>query len=234
MKIRISIISICLTAIFFLQGCGISYTSTPLEDEGSPQVEEATVGTIPDTEDADVKNEEPVLEEDRSYSIPDGMSALSVPERYLNGVDYLNPGDVVDIIASAKSIKAAQDGVFYYRSNDTEAGLAPSMQAYLAKNVTVLELSHSEREGESFAVLCVNEDLAKMIAEVEQTSELTFVLKSRCEEKPFQISAPSIEKVETEFTYNDPNQIIIVRPQYPKPDIPSYQPILPSQSVVIG
>ena len=69
-----------------------------------------------------------------SYEIPEGFVGLAIQAADLDGLaGYLIPGDVINILADAKAVKAAMNGVPYI-----EGDVLPLTKAYLVKNVTVL------------------------------------------------------------------------------------------------
>lgn len=167
-----------------------------------------------------------------SYVIPDGMVAVAVNATDLEGVaGYLNRGDVVNILADAKAIKAAMEGIEYYQED-----IDPVNLAYLAKNVTILAVGDkqydaymasqeqvagrnenamntdedSSEEGEKnpytydCVILCLDDFSAQLVVEVLQTSKLTFTLKHR-EFGNHDVTTPELATVPQSFIYVRPD-----------------------------
>lgn len=161
-----------------------------------------------------------------SYEIPEGFVGLAIPAEDLEGVaGYLIPGDVVNILADAKSVKAAMDGVPYI-----EGDIMPITQAYLVKNVTILAVgdkaydemmatnalalrkaeaqssSQDDEEAEEgeitydCVIIAVDDFTAQLVTETMQTSKLTFALKHR-NYGVSEVTMPELVPVPQEFTY---------------------------------
>lgn len=166
-----------------------------------------------------------------SYEIPEGFVGLAIPAARLEGVaGYLLPGDVINILADAKSVKAAMNGVPYI-----EGDVLPITQAYLVKNVTVLavgdkaydEMSAAgaleRREAEAKAsarddgedsqggttydcvIIALDDFSAQLVVETMQTSKLTFTLKHRSYGVK-DVTVPELVPVPQDFTYLTENE----------------------------
>lgn len=159
-----------------------------------------------------------------SYEVPDGFVGLAIPAADLEGVSgYLMPGDVVNILADAKSIKAAMNGTPYI-----EGDVLPVSQAYLVKNVTILAVGDKEydkrmaigssegndsssgntddKDQEQAAVtydcivIALDDFSAQIVAETMKTSKLTMTVKHRSYGVQ-EVTTPELVPVPQEFTY---------------------------------
>ena len=161
-----------------------------------------------------------------SYEIPEGFVGLAIPAENLEGLaGYLIPGDVINILADAKAVKAAMDGVPYL-----EADVFPLTKAYLVKNVTVLAVgnkaydemmaagalalrdekaaaSKKEEEdgktGESSydcVIVALDDFSAQLVVETMQSSKLTFALQHR-DYGIREVTLPELVPVPQEFSY---------------------------------
>ena len=168
-----------------------------------------------------------------SYEIPEGMVAIAVSAAELEGVaGYLTRGDVVNILADAKAIKAAMEGIEFYREDITPVNLA-----YLVKNVTILAVgdkqydeymarggrspvndtrssgeqtgtAENEADGSTYdcVILCLDEFSAQLVVEVLQTSRLTFALKHRDFGK-HDVTRPELAMISQNFYYARPETV---------------------------
>ena len=162
-----------------------------------------------------------------SYEIPEGFVGLAIPAADLEGMaGYLIPGDVINILADAKAVKAAMDGVPYI-----EGDVLPLTKAYLVKNVTVLavgdkaydemmatdalalreakkETASREDENEEEAgdisydcvIIALDDFSAQLVVETMQSSKLTFALQHRSY-GVHEVTLPELVPVPQEFTY---------------------------------
>ncbi len=162
-----------------------------------------------------------------SYEIPEGFVGLAIPASDLEGVaGYLIPGDVINILADAKAVKAAMNGVPYI-----EGDVLPVTKAYLVKNVTVLAVGdkaydemmatnalalrdagsetaarndEDEEEKEEISYDCVvialDDFSAQLVVETLSSSKLTFALQHR-NYGIHDVTTPELVPVPQEFTY---------------------------------
>ena len=161
-----------------------------------------------------------------SYEIPEGFVGLAIPAADLDGVaGYLIPGDVINILADAKAVKAAMDGVPFI-----EGDVVPLTKAYLVKNVTVLAvgdkaydemmaasaLTLRDAKGETAAkqdeeensgeisydcvIVALDDFSAQLVVETMQSSKLTFALQHR-DYGIREVTLPELVPVPQEFSY---------------------------------
>ena len=162
-----------------------------------------------------------------SYEIPEGFVGLAVPAADLEGMaGYLIPGDVINILADAKAVKAAMNGVPYI-----EGDVLPLTKAYLVKNVTVLavgdkaydemmatnalaireaqkeatarEDEDDEESGElsyECVIIALDDFSAQLVVETMSSSKLTFALQHR-NYGIHEVTMPELVPVPQEFTY---------------------------------
>ena len=160
-----------------------------------------------------------------SYEIPEGFVGLAIPAENLEGLaGYLIPGDVINILADAKAVKAAMDGVPYL-----EADVFPLTKAYLVKNVTVLAVgnkaydemmaagalalrdekaaaSKKEEDGKTgessydCVIVALDDFSAQLVVETMQSSKLTFALQHR-DYGIREVTLPELVPVPQEFSY---------------------------------
>lgn len=162
-----------------------------------------------------------------SYEIPEGFVGLAVPAADLEGVaGYLIPGDVINILADAKAVKAAMNGVPYI-----DGDVLPLTKAYLVKNVTVLavgdkaydemmatnalaireaqketaarEDEDDEESGElsyECVIIALDDFSAQLVVETMSSSKLTFALQHR-NYGIHEVTMPELVPVPQEFTY---------------------------------
>ena len=162
-----------------------------------------------------------------SYEIPEGFVGLAIPAADLEGLaGYLIPGDVINILADAKAVKAAMNGVPYI-----EGDVLPLTKAYLVKNVTVLAVgdkaydemmatdalalreakeeaaSREDEDGEESGeisydcvIIALDDFSAQLVVETMQSSKLTFALQHR-NYGIHEVTMPELVPVPQEFTY---------------------------------
>ena len=162
-----------------------------------------------------------------SYEIPEGFVGLAIPAADLEGLaGYLIPGDVINILADAKAVKAAMNGVPYIESD-----VLPLTKAYLVKNVTVLAVgdkaydemmatdalalreakeeaaSWEDEDGEESGeisydcvIIALDDFSAQLVVETMQSSKLTFALQHR-NYGIHEVTMPELVPVPQEFTY---------------------------------
>jgi len=162
-----------------------------------------------------------------SYEIPEGFVGLAIPAEDLEGMaGYLLPGDVINILADAKAVKAAMNGVPFM-----EGDVLPLTKAYLVKNVTVLavgdkaydelmaansglirdakaESANSKEEGEEESgevsydcvIIALDDFSAQLVVETMSSSKLTFALQHR-DLGIHEVTMPELVPVPQEFTY---------------------------------
>ena len=162
-----------------------------------------------------------------SYEIPEGFVGLAIPAADLEGLaGFLIPGDVINILADAKAVKAAMNGVPYM-----EGDVLPLTKAYLVKNVTVLAVGNkaydemmaagavdlrkakeatasrrdenSEENGESSydcVIVALDDFSAQLVVETMQSSKLTFALQHRSY-GIHEVTMPELVPVPQEFIY---------------------------------
>lgn len=168
-----------------------------------------------------------------SYEIPEGFVGLAIPAADLEGLaNYLIPGDVINILADAKAVKAAMNGVPYM-----EEDIHPLTEAYLVKNVTVLAVGDktydemaaasapdlrntkesavsrgdgdSEGKGESSCdcvIIALDDFSAQLVVEAMQSSKLTFALQHRSYGN-HEVTMPELVPVPQEFIYLTEEQV---------------------------
>lgn len=162
-----------------------------------------------------------------SFEIPEGFVGLAVPASDLEGMaGYLIPGDVINILADAKAVKAAMNGVPFM-----EGDVLPLTKAYLVKNVTVLavgdkaydelmatnaleirdansEASSRDSEGDEengeisydCVIIALDDFTAQLVVETMSSSKLTFALQHR-NYGIHDVTMPEIVPVPQEFIY---------------------------------
>lgn len=162
-----------------------------------------------------------------SFEIPEGFVGLAVPASDLEGMaGYLIPGDVINILADAKAVKAAMNGVPFM-----EGDVLPLTKAYLVKNVTVLAVGDKaydelmatnalairdansealsrdsegdEENGEisyDCVIIALDDFTAQLVVETMSSSKLTFALQHR-NYGIHDVTMPEIVPVPQEFIY---------------------------------
>ncbi len=166
-----------------------------------------------------------------SYEIPEGFVGLAIPAESLRGMaGYLLPGDVINILADAKAVKAAVDGIPFL-----EDDIVPNSQAYLVKNVTIIAVgdaaydeaqansavvtqeevddgllkrdkAEDEETGETVdygygcVIIALDDPTARIVTEVMKSSDLTFTLQHRSK-GIHDVTKPELVQVGIDFLY---------------------------------
>lgn len=164
-----------------------------------------------------------------SYEIPEGFVGLAIPATGLEAVaGYLIPGDVINILAYAKPIKAAMEGI-----PAVEGDVIPVSLSYLVKNVTIIAVGDKaydevmaynaslvqpgsqapivttvDEEGNetkstmsyTCIIIALDDITAQLVAETMQWSTFMFTLQHR-DYGAHEVTTPELVPVSQDFIY---------------------------------